>query len=608
MITPATTRPQAQTILRIGLPLLILLICGGLLWQRVTAMDIGAIGQAIGQVTPLQWALAGVATWGSFHAIGRYDALWHRVLQTGIASFPARRAGIQAIAIAQTLGFGAITGSLVRWRALPSLSLWQTAHLTLAVTVTFTSCWAAYAIGAIWWLGIDPDKAGISPFMILIIFMVFGSIVAISYQKFTPALSGRDIGTLAGLTAVDMACAALALYILLPAGTGLPFSTVAAAYVIALGIGLISNTPCGAGSFDLTVLALVPLDAPEPLVAALLAFRIVYYLAPALIALIGLARPGAAPNDPADGPASWGLARQSGALQGGWHLGWLPGLTLSFGAHPSVQAKSRKINALNTDAHFHGRIAVLYNCDRRMAKAARDLGWHVRRTAMEAMIRPQTWSTAGGKRQTLRRKLRNAAQAGVTITKAGADLPIKEMDQIARAWAISHGGELGFSMGRYTPAYVQDQHVFLIKNDAQLIGFVTFHGSKDDWVLDLIRHVHNTPDGAIQCAITAAIGSAKAAGVTHLSLACAPDPRYTPAFWSKRRAGLIQFKRSFGPIWVPRYHAAPNRATFWLSGMIIGIAIYRPLANMPFRLGRMLRKMRNSAVRGRFPIELGRHS
>jgi phosphatidylglycerol lysyltransferase len=160
---------------------------------------------------------------------------------------------------------------------------------------------------------------------------------------------------------------------------------------------------------------------------------------------------------------------------------------------------------------------------------------------------------------------------------------------IARAWTLSHGGEFGFSMGRFCPSYVARQRVFLVKCDAQSVGFITFHVTKNDWALDLIRHSENIPDGAIHAAIVTAIEVAKNEGVRQLSLASVPDPRFTPKFWANSRAGLTQFKRSFAPTWAPRYLAAPNSWFFWISGAMIGLAIHRPLANAPWKLAATLK-------------------
>ena len=217
---------------------------------------------------------------------------------------------------------------------------------------------------------------------------------------------------------------------------------------------------------------------------------------------------------------------------------------------------------------------------------------------MEAMIRPTTWTTTGGKRQTLRRKLKQATRAGVSITQAPAQQSLRELSSIAHHWAMSHGGEMGFSMGRFCPDYLAHQLVFLIQKDAQTIGFVSFHATSTQWTLDLIRHHNAIPDGAIHAAIVTAITAAKDAGVQQISLANTPDPRYTPDYWASKCAGLIQFKRSFAPIWVGRYHAAPTKLEFWVSAILIGIAIHRPVTNFSWRFaGKLNSIMQNYQVR-----------
>lgn len=157
------------------------------------------------------------------------------------------------------------------------------------------------------------------------------------------------------------------------------------------------------------------------------------------------------------------------------------------------------------------------------------------------------------------------------------------MHGIARDWARAHGSELGFSMGRFCPKLIGRQRVFLILQDGCPRGFVTFLTGHDGWHLDLIRYRSGLSDGAIHMAVVAAIGAAHTECIAQLSLACVPDPQSTPAVWANRR-GLSQFKRSFAPVWVGRYHCAPNRIAFWLSGFFIALAVQRPVANLPLRL------------------------
>lgn len=597
MIRPAA-QPIQRHLLRAVITLIVIGICGKLLWDRIAIMDMAAIIDAVQQVTLTAWALAAVFTWLSFFTIGQYDAVWHRLLKTGLSAPLARRSGMRAISIAQFLGFGAITGSLIRWRVLPQLSLWQVSQLSFAVTLTFTACWIAFGTWGMYALGAIPFIGPVAAFAVLLI------LAEILRQNFMPDMQRSDIFQLIILCALDMLWAGLALAVLVPAGTDIALSLIIAAYVCALGVGLISNAPGGAGAFELTLLTLLPLASPEPLVAAMIAFRLVYYVLPAAIGLFSLAYPAVR----AQGSVKRGrfdLATQSGEIIPVGGQDWLIGRTGPFTV--SLGPQKMSADALKLFKRYANRrvnIPALYNCDGRMALQARKLGWHVKQIAIEAMVRPQAWSIAGAKRQTLRRKLRLAEKAGITIRPMSHQHDLPQMTRIAAAWAVSHGGQLGFSMGRYEPHYVSQQAVFLIEKQGELIGFVTFHKGDDGWVLDLIRHMDNLPDGGIYAAIVAGIAAAKAADVTSLSLASVPDPRTTPAFWADRKAGLAQFKRCFGPIWVPRYLATPNPIAFWCSVIFIGHAVCRPLQNLPWKLRQWanLRKIRRQVTSFRIAV------
>ncbi|MDO6590738.1 hypothetical protein DS901_05225 [Loktanella sp. D2R18] len=377
-----------------------------------------------------------------------------------------------------------------------------------------------------------------------------------------------------------MICAATALYLVLPPGVDIGFTAVLAAYVLALGAGLLANAPGGVGAFDLVLLGL--LSSHEDIVAALILFRIIYYAVPAVLAGLTLLADRADLESPDQSPAHWGLARQSGVVHhiAGWPCFHVD--TAGFRAALGGQHRHFDIRAFARAAHRNAKCPVLYNCSGRLAVQAARAGWHIRRTTMEALIRTDTWSLSGGTRQSLRRKLRAAKTADVQICEM-APHAISDLPAIARTWATSHGGEMGCSMGQFTLEYILEQRVFLIKCKGEIQGFVTFHAGPVDWHLDLIRYRPGLPDGAVHAAIVATITAAKRNGIATLSLSTVPDPRHMPSILADRRRGLVQFKRCFGPIWAPRYHEAPNKVAFWISGCALALAIHRPLANLPWK-------------------------
>jgi uncharacterized membrane protein YbhN (UPF0104 family) len=83
--------------------------------------------------------------------------------------------------------------------------------------------------------------------------------------------------------AIDIALAALALYVLLPVMPIGPVGFVGV-YVVATSIGLASHVPGGLGVFEGAMVLMLPELPMEPLIAAMLAYRLIYYLGPLALA------------------------------------------------------------------------------------------------------------------------------------------------------------------------------------------------------------------------------------------------------------------------------------------------------------------------------------
>ena len=71
---------------------------------------------------------------------------------------------------------------------------------------------------------------------------------------------------------------------LLPVGHGVGFLAFAALYSFAAMLGIASHSPGGLGVFEATMIKGVG-GSPDRLLAALLLFRVVYYVVPFLLAL-----------------------------------------------------------------------------------------------------------------------------------------------------------------------------------------------------------------------------------------------------------------------------------------------------------------------------------
>ena len=594
-----TTRPSLSipkpTHLRVSVTMLVAVVCVVLLWQQIKTINLTDVAVVFGQISVWQWIGAALATAGSFAALGHYDALWHKALRTGVPPRKAHRTGMYAVAIGQTLGLAAVTASFVRWRQFPQLSSAQIIALTATVSLSFMVCWALLLVPALWVLLADSAMAR-PPFAVLMVVLtvVFfaANRLALRYK-----VSRRIGAQLLGWTTLDLICAACVLAVLLP--THVPLTLLLPAMIVAVGAGLLSNAPGGIGAFDLTLIMLLPTVPLDTMVSTLLAYRLIYILIPFVIAAYALTKKPHIPTAaPVQAPPAWGLADQSGLIvqSKGWSA--LLGET-------ALGPVAIGDPVANSSTLWIDQIGAVYKCSAKTAAKLRRNGWTTMRIAKEARLNPQTFTTNGSKRQSLRRKIRKADQDGISVTQDRAETT--DMAQVAAIWAQNHNGELGFSMGRFDPAYVAQQRVFIIKQHGKLIGFMTFHENQQGWALDLIRYIPSLPCGAMQMAIVAALETAKTEGATQLCLGAVPSLTGRLSGLAAKRAGLLQFKRSFGPTWHPVYHAARNPIWFALTGIAVTWEIQRPLQNLQYN-GFVIMIMRafhliTSRARG-----IGRHS
>jgi hypothetical protein len=75
------------------------------------------------------------------------------------------------------------------------------------------------------------------------------------------------------------------MYVLIPAGVDIGIFRLTAAFIAATLLGFASHTPAGLGVFDAAILIGLGGEDPEPLIAALLLFRLLYHFLPFVLAL-----------------------------------------------------------------------------------------------------------------------------------------------------------------------------------------------------------------------------------------------------------------------------------------------------------------------------------
>jgi phosphatidylglycerol lysyltransferase len=232
----------------------------------------------------------------SYAALTGYDALGCRFAGVRIAYPKIALTSFLSYAFSNHIGFGALSGGLVRYRiySLFGVGAMQSAAIAAFSAVTF---WAGlFLVGGLVlilepmpWHGLVAGM-GLRPlgFLFEAIFLAYlGFAIGLRGRPlrlwgWERALPGPGLVCAQGLvSALDWLAAAAAFHALLPPelAIGLPRAT--ALFMAAQILSLLSNVPGGVGVFEAVILLLIPHEGMRSaLFGSLLAFRAVYYLVP----------------------------------------------------------------------------------------------------------------------------------------------------------------------------------------------------------------------------------------------------------------------------------------------------------------------------------------
>ncbi len=586
-----------RTLQKQVLPIGIAALCVYLVLNRLDDVDLAEVTSSIKAVTPVQWIAAILATAVSFIAVGQYDALFHRWLKTGVPGKRAAVSGAAAIALAQTLGMGLASGTLARWRALPEISLATSLKVTNYVSFSFMAGLGLFSIMVLALPGAGEFGATWYSLAAVVVVLMAVTLSFLQPRWLPISLPPLRLSLrLIVLISLDIAFAALALWVLLPVEQQPTFTVLLTVFTLSLGAGLLSGSPGGVGPFELCLFTLMP-GFPEPeLIASVLAFRLVYYALPACLAFGVLVRPSMAFGE-ATAPQSMA---EPALMRAEAKLAYQPGHGfLRFGADRAlhIAKASQTLVAIGDPAtggtfgrdaiHTLSKAAdevsiwpVIYKCSARSAVAARSHGWSAIPVSEEAWLSPRDFTLATPARRQLRRKLKQAAREQVEVSLA-EHLPIADMTDVAQDWAHRVGGERGFSMGVFSDAHVQKQRCYLAHRNGRLVAFVSFHTVAGEWTLDLMRSASEMPDGTMHALVVRALEDAANEGIPRLSLAAMPleNPHFSlkAQGQSVSSKGLRRFKTSFAPRTERLYAAAPSLPLLYLAGADIALRIVAPV-------------------------------
>lgn len=312
------------------MPVLIIGIFAAALWalsHQLREIRLSELFDAVRDV-PLSSILTAVAlTAASYVVLTGYDALALRYIGRTLPYRTVAAASFIGYAFSNNFGIALITGGSIRYRlySLAGLSAGEIARVVAFCTLTFL--FGTVVVGAIAFLAVPaPALAAVTGSAtatrgVAALFLVALAGVAVwSWVRRRPIAVGRwtvnlpsapMMGRQVGLAAADIVLAGLALYILLPEMARPALPLFAGVFVLATAAGAVSNVPGGLGVFETVILLGLPDAPPDAVVAAILAYRGVYFLLP-----LGL--------------AAFGLGWQEVAQRRGWAVRLDPGLARLF--------------------------------------------------------------------------------------------------------------------------------------------------------------------------------------------------------------------------------------------------------------------------------------
>lgn len=257
---------------------------------QIKATPVATLAAALG-ATAIGYVALIFYDWFGLRFIGK-------TLDRGIVAL----GGFLGYAFGNTIGVSVISGGAVRYRIYSAVGLnafevaavsgYIAIALGTGLTLVGISALAVHpgAVGA--WLPYAPSTiqifaAGISAVSVALIAWMSVSQRSLSIRGHElhlppPAdLTGQLVVTL-----IDIAAASFALWVLLPAGKP-DYATFVAVYAAATMIGVLSHVPGGIGVFETVVIGTLPASVPVgDAAAALLLFRLVYYLVPFALAFL----------------------------------------------------------------------------------------------------------------------------------------------------------------------------------------------------------------------------------------------------------------------------------------------------------------------------------
>jgi hypothetical protein len=290
---------------RIGflLSIAIIVIAIVALYRILQDIDPEDVLEALRSSDPRNIAVAALLVAGAYFTLTFYDLFaLHTIGRSDLPYRVAALAGFTSYSVGHNVGASVFTGGAVRYRI---YSVWgldaiEVAKLCFIAGLTF---WLGNATVLGLGIAYDPRAASainqlppwFNRLVAIAVLVILASYIAWVWRR--PRIIGRSgwkvrlpggpltlLQIVIGI--VDLSFCALAMYMLVPDEPNIGFVTLAVIFVSATLLGFASHAPGGIGVFDAAMLVALWQFDKEELLAGLLLFRLLYYIAPFVLSLL----------------------------------------------------------------------------------------------------------------------------------------------------------------------------------------------------------------------------------------------------------------------------------------------------------------------------------
>jgi uncharacterized membrane protein YbhN (UPF0104 family) len=308
-VTSSTARTAVRKLgrnwLGVALSLLIVACVSVALWHLLRGIDAGKVIAAFTAQPIRNIAIAGAFVVLGYITLTLYDVFALHII--GRRTIPFRVAALASFTsytIGHSLGAATLTGAVVRLRVYSAWGL-NVLDIGKIAFVTGMTFWLGNAVVLGGAMAYAPEAAGVIDRLPSWINRIVGLLALLGIACYLTWLAPRPrtVGyanwklvlpsmrlTLVqtGIGAMDLCLVTAAMYTLLPQNPAVDFVPVLVIFVTATLLGTVSHVPGSLGVIEAALLIGLPQFPKEELLAALLTFRIAYFVIPFLLAALVL--------------------------------------------------------------------------------------------------------------------------------------------------------------------------------------------------------------------------------------------------------------------------------------------------------------------------------